>query len=92
MRDKTGDKARLLHIYEAILELESYLKEKDFTDFKANSMLRFECIKQLEIIGEEGHQDTEEIKSNFQEIAWPQIVSMRNVFVHQAFNRARSEH
>ncbi len=85
MRGKQGDKARLLHIYEAIQELESYLKDKDYTDFLTNSMFRFACIKQLEIIGEAANHLTEQIKSESPEIEWSQVVGMRNVFVHQYF-------
>ncbi len=33
MRGKVGDKARLQHIYDAILEIESYTANKYFSDF-----------------------------------------------------------
>ena len=52
MRGRSGDKARLQHILDAILEVEDYLVETDFKKFMENSMMRFACIKQLEIIGE----------------------------------------
>jgi uncharacterized protein with HEPN domain len=52
MRGKLGDKVRLQHIYDAILEIESYLVNKEFSDFMENSMMRYACIKQMEIIGE----------------------------------------
>ena len=55
MRGKLGDKIRLQHIIDAIHEIESYLAEKDFSDFSQNSMMRFACIKQMEIIGEAGN-------------------------------------
>lgn len=51
MRGRLGDKARLQHILDAILEVEDYLIETDFQKFMENSMMRFACIKQLEIIG-----------------------------------------
>ncbi len=50
MQSNLGDKARLRHIYDAILEIEAYLIDKDFPDFTENSMMRFACIKQMEII------------------------------------------
>ncbi|MEL7588751.1 MAG: DUF86 domain-containing protein [Prolixibacteraceae bacterium] len=85
MRSNLGDKARLRHIYDAILEIETYLIDKDFPDFMGNSMMRFACIKQMEIIGEASNHVSEEIKSKFSEIEWAQIVGMRNVFVHEYF-------
>jgi uncharacterized protein with HEPN domain len=85
MRGKTGDKVRLQHILDAIIEVESYSHNVDFTDFMKNSMMRFACIKQLEIIGEAGNQISDEIKTSFSTIEWPQIIGMRNVFVHEYF-------
>ena len=80
-----GDKVRLQHIYDAILEIESYLVNKEFHDFMENSMMRFACIKQMEIIGEASNHISEDTKSKFSTIAWSQIVGMRNIFVHEYF-------
>ncbi len=85
MHSKQGDKIRLQHIRDAILEIESYLFEVDFPTFIDNSMMRFACIKQLEIIGEASNHISEEVKSQFTTIEWAQIVGMRNVFVHEYF-------
>jgi len=85
MRGKLGDKVRLQHIYDAILEIEYYLLNKEFSDFNSNSMMKFACIKQMEIIGEASNQVSEEIKFAFSTIEWAQIVGMRNVFVHEYF-------
>jgi uncharacterized protein with HEPN domain len=85
MRGKLGDKVRLQHIFDAILEIESYLVNKEFPDFMENSMMRFACIKQMEIIGEASNHISDETKSKFTSIEWSQIVGMRNVFVHEYF-------
>jgi len=85
MRGRLGDKVRLQHVYDAILEIESYLADKEFSDFMDNSMMRFACIKQMEIIGEASNHVSEEIKSKFSQIEWSQIVGMRHVFVHEYF-------
>ena len=50
MRGNLGDKVRLNHILEAIHEIESYLNNIDFNTFLSNSMMRFACIKQMEVI------------------------------------------
>jgi uncharacterized protein with HEPN domain len=85
MRGRAGDKIRLQHILEAITEVENYLVNTDFSEFMKNSMMRFACIKQLEIIGEAGNHISDEIKTGFSTIEWSQIVGMRNVFVHEYF-------
>ncbi|MEP7267005.1 MAG: HepT-like ribonuclease domain-containing protein [Saprospiraceae bacterium] len=68
MQSKLGDKIRLQHIQDAIEEIESYLIKKDFEDFMNNSMMRFACIKQIEIIGEASNQVSVENKTKFSEI------------------------
>lgn len=85
MQGKLGDKIRLQHIYEAIIEVESYLLNQDFNQFMENSMMRFASIKQLEIIGESSNHISDETKSKFSNIEWTQIVGMRNVFIHEYF-------
>jgi uncharacterized protein with HEPN domain len=85
MRGRFGDKARLQHILDAILEVENYLFNADIRSFMENSMMRFACIKQLEIIGEAGNHISEETKSKFSGIEWSQIIGMRNIFVHEYF-------
>lgn len=85
MRGKLGDKIRLMHILDAIAEIETYISEVDFDIFMSNSMMRFACIKQMEIIGEASNHISLETKEQFSTIEWAQIVGMRNVFVHEYF-------
>lgn len=85
MRGKFGDSARLNHMLDAIIEVEIYLKNADYDIFLNNSMMRFACIKQMEIIGEASGHISEEIKTQFSEIEWRQIKGMRNIFVHEYF-------
>ncbi len=85
MRGRLGDKVRLKHIYDAILEIEAYISDIELSVFITNSMMRFACIKQMEIIGEASNHISDETKSRFSSIEWSQIIGMRNVFVHEYF-------
>ena len=85
MRSELGDKIRLQHILDAIKEIEDYLKDSNLSTFLENSMMRFACIKQMEIIGEASNHISIELKSKFSDIEWAQIVGMRNVFTHEYF-------
>lgn len=85
MRSELGDKIRLQHIIDAIEEIEKYLVAIDLSIFLENSMMRFACIKQMEIIGEACNHLSVELKSKFSNIEWVQIVGMRNVFAHEYF-------
>jgi len=85
MRGKLGDRARLNHILDSIVEIETYLFNVDFETFIENSMMRFACIKQMEIIGEASNHISEELKVLFTDIEWNSIKGMRNVLVHEYF-------
>ena len=63
MRGRAADIARLSHILEAIREIEGYLAEASPHEFAQNSMMRFACIKQLEIIGEACNRLSPETKA-----------------------------
>ncbi len=63
MRSELGDKIRLQHILDAIEEIQKYLFEADFSVFLENSIMRFACIKQMEIIGEASNHLSLALKS-----------------------------
>ena len=83
MKEKMGDKQRLLHIIEAISEIEQYTNNVEMEAFLSNSMMRFASIKQIEIIGEAANFITVETKEKFSEIEWSQITGMRHILVHE---------
>lgn len=85
MKGNIGDKQRLLHILESITEIEQYTSQANFNAFIDNSMMRFACIKQMEIIGEAANFITDETKSKFAEIQWRQIIGLRHILVHEYF-------
>jgi len=85
MKSKLGDRQRLLHILEAIEEIQSYTAKTDLDTFLGNSMMRFACVKQIEIIGEAANTITTETRSTFTELEWKQIIGMRHVLVHEYF-------
>lgn len=69
MRDQKGNKARLLHIKEAISEIEDYTRNFDFEDF-FHASARYASIKQLEIIGEAANHISNEFMIKYPEIEW----------------------
>jgi len=85
MRSSLGDKIRLQHILDAIIEIENYTVNTQLFELEDNSMMRFACVKQLEIIGESCNHISPGTKEKYSDIEWSQIVGMRNVFVHEYF-------
>ncbi|SEW14384.1 HepT-like ribonuclease domain-containing protein [Chitinophaga arvensicola] len=85
MKGKMGDKQRLQHIADAILEIETYTTGKSLADFIENSMMRFASVKQIEIIGEAANLLTPELKELHTDVAWRQIIGLRHILVHEYF-------
>jgi uncharacterized protein with HEPN domain len=79
------DKARLLHILDAINYIESFLEGKTKHDFLNELQLRFAIERQLEIIGEAANHLSESLKNENQEIEWRKIVAFRNFLIHEYF-------
>ena len=85
MKGNLGDPARLKHIIDAVDEIEGYLIGVDLQHFLDNSMIRFACIKQLEIIGEAANHLSEELRSTYIQVKWRQIIGLRNILIHEYF-------
>jgi len=85
MRETLGDKARLQHILLAIDEIESYVANVSFETFSEDSMMKYACIKQLEIIGEASNHLTEKTLEQAEEIDWGKIVGLRHILVHEYY-------
>jgi uncharacterized protein with HEPN domain len=85
MKGKISDEVRLRHILDAIIFIETFSAQKIKEDIFTNFMYRFSIERQLEIIGEAANNLSPEfIKSN-PDVPWPQIISFRNLIVHEYF-------
>ena len=85
MKNNLGDRVRLQHIQDAILDIVSYTKGISFEEFEANSMILFASVKQLEIIGEAANNITKHFQTIYNEIEWRTIIGLRNLLVHEYF-------
>jgi len=86
MKDNSEkDTARVLHILDAITEIESFLKGVDYTAFEKSSLLQSACIRQLEIIGEAASHISDASKKNVSDIGWREITGLRNILIHEYF-------
>lgn len=85
MKSKLGDKARVQHILKAIQEIELFLKDADYGKFEQSSLLQSAVIRQLEVLGEAANHVSADIKAARPEVAWPQIIGLRNLLIHQYF-------
>lgn len=85
MKGRFGSKQRIEHALDAIEEIEGYIVDQSFAQFLGNSMMRFACVKQLEIIGEACNHIDEQITVSYPEVEWRKIVGLRNLLIHEYF-------
>lgn len=85
MQDRLGDKVRLLHIIDAINEIENYIQDVDLDHFVKNSMMFNASLRQLEIIGEASNRLSENILNQNTDIPWARIIGLRNLVIHEYF-------
>lgn len=85
MKDKMGDPVRVQHILKAIEEIESFLQGIDYEGFECSSLLQSAVIRQLEVLGEAANRISPDLQNAHPEVAWPQIVGLRNLLIHQYF-------
>lgn len=85
MTGKPGDRLRLLHMLEAIREIQNYTRETDVKSFVENSMMYNASLRQLEIIGEAANHLSIEIHHEFPQVPWARIIGLRNLVIHEYF-------
>ena len=85
MREKLKDKARLLHIFEAIDTIFEFVEGVTEEQFLRNKMMQFAIIKNLEIVGEAAYLLTKDLKQNHPEVEWKDIEGMRHFLVHEYY-------
>jgi len=85
MKRELGDRERLLHILEAIENVETFIVSMNFDDFNESKLHRAATERQLEIIGEATAALSDELKKKYPEVEWQSIKRFRNVIVHEYF-------
>ncbi len=82
MRETSKDKTRLLHILEAIDNINEFKKDISFEDFSDNKILKYAIFYNVAIIGEAAYKLTKEFIESHTEVPWRSIINMRHVIVH----------
>ncbi|MDP9194017.1 MAG: DUF86 domain-containing protein [Acidobacteriota bacterium] len=77
------DRARLLHIRDAIQRIRSYVTDRD--SFLTQPLIQDAVIRNLEVIGEAVKVLGPEIRMQRTEIPWSDIAAMRDRLIHGYF-------
>jgi uncharacterized protein with HEPN domain len=79
-----SDQKRLLDIIESVENIERYsVKGKDA--FFDDELIQVWVIHHIQIIGEAASKLSSDLRDRYPEIMWSDIISMRNILVHQYF-------
>jgi uncharacterized protein with HEPN domain len=72
----------LLHIIDAITNIENYTKGISEKDFYENKLVQDAVVRNLEIIGEAAKRVPNSIKKKHADIEWKKISGMRDILIH----------
>ncbi len=75
---------RILDMLDAIGQIERYA-EKGREAFYDNELIQIWIVHHLGILGEAAAKLGTEFSSIYPQVPWPQIVSMRNILIHEYF-------
>jgi len=69
----------------AITNIEEYVGNMGFEEFRKNKLVRDAVIRNLEVIGEAAKNIPKEIKEEHSEIKWREIAGLRDILIHKYF-------
>ncbi|TAN60959.1 DUF86 domain-containing protein [bacterium] len=82
---KNGYNAYLLHIIDAIKNIEEFTKECSKEKFTRTKIIQDSVIRNLEIIGEAAKHVPAAVRRKYVSIEWKRIAGMRDILIHEYF-------
>lgn len=82
MREAIKDQTRLLHMLEAINNIQEFTEGIEFEQFIDNKLLKFSIFYNVGIIGEAAYKLSKEFITAHPQVPWRDIINMRHVIVH----------
>ena len=83
MRPKERDLAYLWDMREESRQIATFIKGIPYSRFVKNNMIRYAVERSLMIIGEAANHVSVEFQDDHPEIAWRQIIGLRNILAHE---------
>ncbi|TAL68642.1 MAG: DUF86 domain-containing protein [Bacteroidetes bacterium] len=72
-------------ILDSIRKIEKYTNDKDYHQFKNDSLTVDAVIRNFEIIGEAANQLPKSFKESTSDVEWKYMIDFRNVIIHEYF-------
>lgn len=80
------DRIRLQHMVDAGREAIGFASGQTRTDLDSNRMLLLSLVKSVEILGEAANKISDEIRNQYPDFPWREMVTMRNRLIHGYFD------
>jgi uncharacterized protein with HEPN domain len=74
---------RIKDILHAIDKIELYTRDMTASEFRKNQLVIDAVIRNFEIIGEASNHVPERIQRTYPDIPWRQMISLRNILIHE---------
>lgn len=85
MKSMRSYKLYLQDIIDSMQKILTYTEGMDDEEFAENSLVFDAVIRNFEIIGEAAKNIPDDIKSQYPDIPWSDMVGMRNILIHGYF-------
>ena len=72
----------LRHMLGHAQEAVAMIAGKELTDLSSNRMLELALTRLLEIVGESAARVSQDVRKQFPEIPWKEVIGMRNRLIH----------
>ncbi len=82
---KNGYRVYLLHILDAIKNIEEFTKGCSKEKFIKAKIIQDSVIRNLEIIGEAAKHVPASVRKKYSSIEWKRIAGMRDILIHEYF-------
>lgn len=76
-------KMRITDILECISRIQRYTQGMGFDEFETDDKTIDSVLRNLEIIGEASRHVPQEIKSQYTDLPWAEMNTMRNIVIHE---------
>jgi uncharacterized protein with HEPN domain len=85
MRNRVGDRERILHIRDEVEFILKHSSDLDLQKFNSDETLKRALERSLEIIGEAANNVTEDLLLKYPNVHWRRVVNFRNFLAHEYF-------
>jgi uncharacterized protein with HEPN domain len=80
------DSVYLHHIIDAFMQIEYYIDGVSHEEFLSNKLLQDGVIRQLEVMGEAARNLSDDLRNEYPQVPWRQMIGLRNRMIHAYFN------